>query len=71
MTDQVHPGAVDELPEWDLADLYSSPDSPVLATDLDNAERDARAFLQRWKGKLAAAGGKEFGRAIESFEEIS
>ena len=71
MTDQVHPGAVGELPEWDLADLYSSPDSPVLATDLDNAERDARAFLQRWKGKLAAAGGKEFGRAIESFEEIS
>ena len=71
MTDQVHPGAVGELPEWDLADLYSSPDSPVLATDLDNAERDARAFRQRWKGKLAAAGGKEFGRAIESFEEIS
>ena len=71
MTDQVHPGAVGELPEWDLADLYSSPDSPVLATDLDNAERDARAFRQRWKGKLAAAGGKEFGRAIECFEEIS
>ena len=71
MTDQVHPRAVGELPGWDLADLYSSPDSPVLAADLQKAERDARAFQQRWKGKLAAAGGKDFGRAIESFEEIS
>ena len=71
MTDRPNPGAVGALPEWNLADLYTAPDSPELAADLDKAEREARAFQRRWKGKLAATDGKTFGRAIETYEAVS
>lgn len=71
MTDQPDRERLDGLPEWDLADLYASPDDPALAADLDRAERDARAFNKRWRGRLAAAGGRAFRRAIESYEAIS
>ena len=71
MTDRSNSQPVDTLPEWNLADLYPAPDSPALAADLDRAERDARAFRRRWRGKLAAADGKAFGGAIEAYEVIS
>ena len=71
MTDQPQPGAASAPPEWNLADLYPAPDSPALAADLDRAERDARTFRRRWNGKLAAADGKAFGSAIETYEAIS
>ncbi|MDE0334113.1 MAG: M3 family oligoendopeptidase, partial [Defluviicoccus sp.] len=71
MTDGSHKEAARALPEWNLADLYPAPDSPELAADLDRAERDARAFRRRWTGKLAAADGRAFGRAIEAYEAVS
>ena len=70
MTDHPVRGSLDGLPEWNLADLYPLPESPALAADLDRAERDARAFGKRWKGRLAAADGRAFGRAIASYEAI-
>ena len=70
MTDQPDRGRLDGLPQWNLADLYASPDDPALAADLDRAERDAREFNERWRGRLAAAGGRAFGRAVESYEAI-
>ena len=71
MTDRPYKEAARALPEWNLADLYPAPDSPALAADLDRAEQDARAFRKRWTGKLAAADGRAFGRAIEAYEAIS
>ncbi|MCY4547568.1 MAG: M3 family oligoendopeptidase [Defluviicoccus sp.] len=71
MTDQPIPGGPGALPEWNLAELYPAPDSPALAADLDRAERDATVLRERWKGRLAAAGGAAFGRALASFEAVS
>ncbi len=69
-------GAVllDNLPEWDLADLYSGIAAPELKSDVERAERDAIAFESRWKGTLAAAAGKGaaggLGEAMRGFEAL-
>lgn len=62
------------LPEWNLADLYPAIDSPELAADMARAARDAVAFEQRWKGKLADEAAKpnggEFAQAITAYEAL-
>jgi len=58
------------LPEWDLSDLYPSPDSAELAADLDKAEAAAKAFSQAYDGKLAEISGDDFGAAIAEYERI-
>ncbi len=42
------------LPEWSLADLYSSMDSPAYARDLARAGSECKAFAEDYHGKLAA-----------------
>jgi len=59
------------LPEWDLGDLYASPDAPELARDLREAEAAAKAFAQRYKGELAAADGDVIGDAVIEYERMS
>ncbi|RUT34615.1 M3 family oligoendopeptidase [Arsenicitalea aurantiaca] len=40
------------LPEWDLTDLYASPDAPELKADLKRAAEEAKAFASDYKGRL-------------------
>ena len=40
------------LPEWNLTDLYTSPDAPELARDLDWLEGECAAFAADYEGKL-------------------
>jgi len=58
------------LPVWDLTDLYPGNDSPELNADLDRVAKDAAAFADRYKGKLAGLSGKALGAAIAEFEAI-
>jgi oligoendopeptidase F len=46
------------LPEWNLADLYPSMDSPRLTVDLATAAADAERFEATWKGKLEQEAAK-------------
>ena len=46
-----------DLPEWNLADLYSGMEAPELKRDIAKAAADAVAFENRWKGTLAAEAG--------------
>jgi oligoendopeptidase F len=41
------------LPEWDLTDLYESPDAPALKRDLDWLEKACADFAADYEGKLA------------------
>ena len=59
------------MPEWDLADLYPAPDSPVLERDLGAAGKAAEAFQQKYRGRLAAISGAELGAAIAEYERIA
>ncbi len=63
------------LPEWNLADLYPSPDSPELKWDLENAETRSAEFEAAFKGMLAqlAAGpdaGKALAAAVKRYEAL-
>ncbi|MDR7222025.1 M3 family oligoendopeptidase [Aminobacter aminovorans] len=63
-----------DLPEWNLADLYSGMDAPELVRDLEKASADAVAFEARWKGALAieaerGAAGK-LGEAMRTYEAL-
>ncbi|MHA7852109.1 M3 family oligoendopeptidase [Roseovarius sp.] len=41
------------LPEWDLTDLYESPDAPALKRDMDWLEKACADFAADYEGKLA------------------
>lgn len=65
------------LPEWNLADLYPSMDSPEVRRDLKAAAEQAVAFEARWKGSLAGHASRpsegglgEAMRAYEALEEL-
>ncbi len=59
------------LPEWDLSDLYASPQAPELQRDLDAAEKGAKEFHQAHQGRLAEMSGEELGAAVEEYERLS
>jgi oligoendopeptidase F len=59
------------MPQWDLADLYPSPDAEELKSDLEAADRDARKFEDDYRGRLAGLGGDELGAAVAEFERMS
>ncbi len=63
-----------ELPGWNLADLYASTDSPVLARDLEQGASDADTFAARYQGKLAgilsSEGAQGLTRVLTEFEAL-
>jgi len=53
------------LPEWNLSDLYTGPDSPEIKRDLEQADNDCTVFERDFKGRLVAmATGEGAGRAL-------
>ncbi|MBB5047458.1 oligoendopeptidase F [Rhodopseudomonas rhenobacensis] len=63
------------LPEWNLADLYTSIDAPEVARDLDKIDADCIAFEHDYKGKLAEETAKDSGgvwlaEAVQRYEAI-
>ena len=62
--------SAEELPSWDLADLYAGADDPRLAVDLDRAAAEARAFNESHAGKLAGLSGDSLAAAIGTYEAI-
>jgi oligoendopeptidase F len=66
--------ALGELPEWNLADLYSAMDAPELKRDLEKAAADSIAFESTWKGKLAAEAAKAaktgLGQCLREYEAL-
>src|SRR5919106_5091456 len=57
-------------PEWDLSDLYPSPDAPEIEADLERALSDATALEAEVKGRLAELDGAALGAVIERYERI-
>ena len=63
------------LPEWNLADLYTSIDAPEVKRDLNRADDYSVAFEQAFKGKLAGLaagvdGGAQLAEAVSRYEMI-
>src|SRR5438105_5588420 len=69
------PKALGTLPEWNLADLYSSMDAPEIKRDLERGETECFEFEKAYKGRLAdiAASpdaGRTLGEAVRRYETI-
>lgn len=60
----------ENLPRWDLSDLYPGPDSPQVEADLAQAEQQAKAFAASYAGKLEAISGAALAAAIAEYERI-
>eukprot|EP01035_Chromulina_nebulosa_P041242 gene41242-55773_t len=64
-----------KLPEWNLADLYSSIDAPEVTRDLDRIDAECASFEADYKGKLATEtakpdGGAWLAGAVRRYEAI-
>src|SRR6201991_1816259 len=64
-----------KLPQWNLADLYSSIAAPEVTRDLDKLDADCLAFETAYKGKIAENvarddGGSWLAEAVSRYEAI-
>ncbi|MCG7574321.1 M3 family oligoendopeptidase [Phaeobacter sp. CNT1-3] len=60
-----------DLPEWDLSDLYPSPDAPELQADLDWLAAECAAFAADYEGKLADLDAAGLLKCVQRNEMIS
>lgn len=60
-----------DLPEWDLTDLYTTPDAPELATDLDWLETECASFAADYEGRLAGLDAAELLTCVQRNEAIN
>ena len=59
-----------EQVEWNLADLYESPDDRRLQEHLDEASAGATAFRERYRGELGALSAQELADAVATAERL-
>lgn len=51
--DRAEAQAIGVLPEWNLSDLYPSMNSKEFKADFERCEKEAKAFAETYRGKLA------------------
>ena len=59
-----------QLPQWDLTDLYPSHNSPDLKNDLERAKSHSVTFHKEYFGKLGKLSGIALGGAVAAYERI-
>jgi oligoendopeptidase F len=62
--------ALGQLPDWDLSDLYASPDAPELKRDLDWLETACTDYARDYEGKLATLDAQGLLESIRRYERI-
>jgi len=61
----------EQLPAWNLSDLYAGIDDPAIEKDLALYKRNCAAFAKKYKGHLAGLSAEEFAGALRSYEKNS
>ncbi|MFL2798543.1 MAG: M3 family oligoendopeptidase [Paracoccaceae bacterium] len=59
-----------ELPEWDLDDLYPSPDSKKISEDIGWLKVECKAFASDYEGKLSSLTANNMLICIKRYEKI-
>ncbi|NPD20519.1 M3 family oligoendopeptidase [Rhodophyticola sp. DY48A3-103] len=59
-----------DLPEWDLSDLYPSPDAPEIARDRDWLMTECENFATDYEGKLADLRADDMLACVQRYEKI-
>lgn len=55
---------------WDLSDLYQSPDDPKLTSDQENLLKEAGQFSQNYRGKIDKLTPAQYAEALENYEQL-
>lgn len=61
----------ENLPAWDLTDLYSGIDDPKINKDLEKYRKFCKNFARKYKGNLGNLNGAELGAALKDYEKNS
>lgn len=56
--------------QWDLSDLYASPDDPGLKEDRKNLLDRADAFAEKYRGRVDQLSPSEFAQMLSEYEEL-
>ncbi len=56
---------------WDLSDLYKSPEDPKLKNDRQKAVKLAKEFNATYRGRVGELDAQEFSDALQQYEEIA
>lgn len=59
-----------DLPEWDLSDLYPSPDGPEITKDMDWLDTACADFANDYEGKLDTLDAAGLLDAVKRYEQI-
>ena len=59
------------LPAWNLSDMYKGTDDPKISADLEKIRKGALSFAKKYKGKLAGLTASEFLSALKAVEKMS
>ena len=63
-------GGFGNLPEWDLRDLYPSPESDEFAADMDWLETACAEFAAAYEGKLTGLDASAMLACVLAYEKI-
>lgn len=58
------------LPAWDLSDMYQGIDDPRINQDLEKYRMSVADFAKKYKGKLAELSASDFAEALDTYEKI-
>lgn len=61
---------MNELPSWDLSDLYQGIDDPQVKIDLEKAARLSADLVSEYQGKLSSQTPEGFLKALKDYEQI-
>ena len=59
-----------ETVQWDLSDLYPSPDDPAVHSDLEQLHADIDSFVSSGKGTIASTDAAGFATLLRTYENI-
>lgn len=64
--------ATQELPRWDLTDLYAGTDDPKIDSDLDNLEAQATKFQKTFEGTIATGNcsAEKMKEALDDYQSM-
>ena len=60
-----------ELPTWDLSEIYKNIKDPKISRDIKNIRESANNFLNKWKGKINNLSPLDFVFCINEYQEIN
>ena len=61
----------ENLPAWDLSDLYNGIDDPKIQADLEEYDTLSKKFAEDYKGKLGTISPDEFANALRKAENLA